>query len=136
MRTLQYAGQNSMTVTTLPGHQHSATHENSWNNVTQLPDAKLFTEPLPEIFGAVTQRRSCHAIHAASISRQFTHTEDSTVHPSARCHDFHHDSQSHFTEWCGRLQWVLPILLPNEKTFSSCITNKQENISLQYRLLH
>lgn len=63
-------------------------------------------------------------------------TEDSGVHSSARCQDFHHDSQSHFTDWCGRLQWVLPILLPNEKTLSSFITNKQENISLQYRLLH
>jgi hypothetical protein len=127
--------QHLMTVTTFPGHQQSARYGDSWNTVTQLPDAKIFTEPLPEIFGAITKRRSCLAILAASISRQFTHTEDCGVH-SSRCQDFHHDSQSQFTEWCGRLQWVLPILLPNEKTFSSSVTNKQENISLQCRLLH
>jgi hypothetical protein len=45
--------QHLMTVTTLPGHQHSATHGNSWNIVTQLSDAELFTESLPEIFGAI-----------------------------------------------------------------------------------
>jgi hypothetical protein len=84
----------------------------------QLRRVKLFMYPSPELFGAIIQR-SCQAIHTASISRQFTHIEDPSVHSPARCQGFHHDSQSHFTEWCGRPQWVLPILLPNEKTFST-----------------